>query len=106
MTKPLPMPHYAIIYRDGDSLYLEFPTLVLRFPFTEGGLQKALKHIPNSNAHPGYVARNGNIPDHTTDVSGKIARISPSTKRKREVSKFTAKQRSAVSDLLRKRGLG
>ena len=106
MTKPLPAPHYAIIYRDGDSLYLEFPTLVLRFPFTEGGLHKALKHIPNSDNHPGYVARNGNIPDHTTDVSGKIARISPSTKRKREVSKFTAKQRSAVSDLLRKRGLG
>ena len=106
MTKPTPHPHYAIIYRDGDSLYLEFPTLVLRFPFTEGGLHKALKHIPNSSAHPGYVARNGNIPDHTTDVSGKIARISPATKRKREVAKMSQHQRSSISDLLRKRGLG
>ena len=106
MTKPLPAPHYAIIYQDNSTLFLEFPTLVLRFPFTEAGLHKALKHIPSSSAHPGYVARNGNIPDHKLNVSGKIARISPTTKRKREVAKITDEQRSAVNDLLRKRGLG
>lgn len=101
MTKPLPAPHYAIIYRDGDSLYLEFSTVVLRFPFSEAGLHKALKHIPNSSAHPGYVTRNGNIPDRKLDVSGKIARISPTT-----TAKITDEQRNAINDLLRKRGLG
>ena len=106
MSKPTPAPHYAIIYQDHDSLYLEFPTLVLRFPFSEAGLHKALKHIPSSKAHPGYVARNGNIPDRAVSVSGRVARISPATRRKREVAKITAEQRSGVMELLRKRGLG
>ena len=43
-TKPDFCPY---IYRDAESLFLEFEGQVLRFTFTEGGLSKALKHIPN-----------------------------------------------------------
>jgi hypothetical protein len=44
-----------MIYRDSTDIYLEFSNIVLKFPFSEGGLSKALKHIPDVTERPGYV---------------------------------------------------
>lgn len=44
------------IYRDERSIYLEFDGMTLAFDFTEGGLGKALKHVPNVALQPGFVA--------------------------------------------------
>ncbi len=49
------------IYSDGVKLYLEFDKMVLDFVFTEAGLHKALKHIPNIARQPGFVSGNGNL---------------------------------------------
>ena len=35
------------IYRNEVDIFLEFDNMVLRFPKTEGGMAKALKHVPS-----------------------------------------------------------
>jgi len=105
MTKPLILP---TIYHDGTDLFLEYPrvgnapALVLRFPFCEAGLHKALKHIPNLRKQSGFVSRNGNIPARSASVSGKIARIAKGTKAAREILDFSPEQRAAASEIVRK----
>lgn len=97
MTQPFPT-----IYHDGKSLYLEFEKYALRFAFTEGGLGKALTHIPRIAGKPAATpTRPGNIASGTVKASGKIARISKATKRKREVLTFTPEQRAAANTVLR-----
>jgi hypothetical protein len=65
MTKPPPFCPY--IYRDSQNLYLEFEKMTLKFPFTDGGLHKALAHIPDVTVQPGYsVVRLGNITNRAT----------------------------------------
>jgi hypothetical protein len=44
-----------MIYHDSTDLWLEFEHIVLKFPFNEAGLHKALKHIPDVTERPGYV---------------------------------------------------
>jgi len=97
MSKPLNPP---IIYHDGINLYLEWTGHAQRFPYTEGGLGKALKFIPHIASAPGYVTGRSNIAGKLLDTrSAKIAR---KTKAKREVSNVTEGQRSTVSDSLRR----
>jgi hypothetical protein len=104
-AKPLSLP---TIYHDGIDLFLEYPRqgnapgLVLRFPFTEGGLHKALRHIPDLRKSRSFVGRNGNIPLRAASVSGKIARIAKSTKAKREILDFSEEQRAAAAEIVRK----
>ncbi len=96
------------IYRDRDHLYLEFDKMVLRFAFSEAGLHKALRHIPNVASQPGFLSGGRNIPDKPS-ANGHIARKNPPAK----VSKKTAHQRElkalltddmrqSARDLLRK----
>lgn len=99
MTRPQPFP---IIYHDGDSLYLELDSICSRFAFTESGLHRALKQIPNITKSTGYVGRPGNIASRALSASGKIAKVSSATTRRREVTSLTDDQRQAASAVLRK----
>jgi hypothetical protein len=49
------------IYSDGVKLFLEFDNFVLDFVFSEAGLHKALKHVPNVARQPGYVSGKSNL---------------------------------------------
>lgn len=82
------------IYSDGLSLYLEWPTYALRFPFTEGGLAKALKHIPQLAPKLGYLTGGSNL----LPPVAKVARV---TSRKREAAQAPEEVRSAIKDLIR-----
>lgn len=95
------------IYHDGESLYLEFPGYALRFPFTEGGLGKALQAIPRIAGKPRQVpTRPGNISSGTIKINGKVARISKGTARKREILNFSSEQRNAASEIIRRLKVG
>ena len=95
------------IYHDGESLFLEFPTYALRFPFTEGGLGKALATIPKIAGRPSYLTgRPGNIPSGTVKVNGKIAKIAKGTAKRREILNFSSSQRSFASEIVRKLKVG
>lgn len=60
-------PFCPFIYTDGRDIFLEFlgkdgtNPHVLRFAMTEGGLHKALKHVPNVAAMPGFITGNSNV---------------------------------------------
>lgn len=99
------IPTLPTIYHDGQSIYLEWPKHCLRFPFSEGGLHKALRHIPSIATAPGYVTGATNLPKGKS-LNGHIAKISRSTQRKREVAKFTNEQKSGAMAIIRKLGLG
>ncbi len=100
-------PFAPTIYHDGASLFLEWPTTpgaagyAYRFPFTEGGLGKALRHIPNIAKTPGYVSGRSNL-------SPKAAkpRVAKRTKHLREKSSFTDAARNAASAAVRKLKVG
>lgn len=98
-------PEFPRIYHDGESLYLEFAKHVQRFPFTEGGLHKALRLIPSIRSAPGYLSGASNFPKAKA-LNGHVAKIAKGTKHKREVAKFTDEQRSGAMALIRKLGLG
>jgi hypothetical protein len=49
------------IYSDGVDIFLEFTTMVMRFPLCDGGLAKALKHVPNVARQPGYLSGGSNV---------------------------------------------
>ena len=100
MTKiePRPLP---LIYHDGKALYLEFPTHALRFPYTEGGLHKALSHIPSIASQPGYLTGGRNLTD-PPPANGKIARVSRATARARTIRNFSPAQRAAAAEIVRK----
>ena len=98
--KPQPFP---VIYHDGQNLYLEFPGspgFVLRFAYTEGGLHKALKHIPSIKA----LASPTEVLNHLS--KGPQPRVARSTARKRELAKASPGVRSAATSLIRKLKVG
>lgn len=96
MTQPTRPSWAPTIYHDGANLYLEFSNHAIRFPFTEGGLSKALKQIPHIASAPGYVTGQSNI---LTKLLPKLARA---TKYKREVRNFSPEQRAAAAEAIRK----
>jgi hypothetical protein len=76
---PFAPPTSPRIWSDGRDIYLEFDAKgdhasVLRFPLSEAGLSKALKHIPNIALTPGYVSGNKNIYDKIIAPKIMIAR--------------------------------
>lgn len=81
------------IYRDRDDLYLEFPTYVLRFAFTAGGLAKALQHIPDVSPP---VARG-----RVESINKVIPKLARSTKTSRERKPVSPSERSAASAVIR-----
>lgn len=102
MTRPSFAP---TIYHDGQSLFLEFagsPGQTLRFPFTEGGLSKALRHIPNVTRQSGYLTPNGS---NLAKALPK-ATIAKSTKSKREKARFSDAMREAAGVVIRKLKVG
>ncbi len=101
-----PKQPFPLVYHDGVSLYLEFDGHALRFTFSEAGLHKALKHIPNVTKAPGYLSGGRNIPNGES-ISGRIARKSGERKiTKRSPTSFTDAQRDRASELIRKLKLG
>lgn len=89
------------IYHDDDSLYLEWPKSVLRFPFTEGGLHKALKMIPHIETAHGVPLGTTNLPRK----AGPKPKVAKSTLRKREVASFSDDARAGAAAIIRKMGL-
>ncbi len=99
------------IYADDDNLYLEWPTHALRFPFTEGGLSKALGFVPRYASFRPKPLGTSNLPK-AKSLDGHIAKRTPetllrpkvakATKRARETAKFSQESRSAMLELIRK----
>ena len=87
------------IYTDGETLYLEFDSMVLRFPFTEGGLGKALKHVPNVAKQPGFLSGRSNIVNKFLPRT----KIAGGTKHRREMVKVSQSVKNAASALIRKK---
>lgn len=104
MTKPPAQP-FPIIYHDRDSLYLEFASHALRFPFTEGGLHKALRHIPSIRSAPGYI-RPGHQGNITPKLGPKLPRVAKATARKRELNGFSEEAKQGAAEIIRKLGIG
>ncbi len=73
MSKP---PFCPFIYTDGVELFLEFDKMVLRFAFSEGGLHKALQHVPNIARQPGFLSGGSNLANGHT-VKERVARKTP-----------------------------
>ncbi len=84
------------VYHDGESLYLEFDGQALRFAYTEGGLHRALKHIPNVKRQPGFLSGRSNI-------ANKLITIARGTKHKRKVAKIDKTTLDDVKAFLTKR---
>jgi|SRR5215469_9056365 len=96
MSKPVIPP---TIYHDGVNLYLEWSGHAQRFPFTEGGLAKALKFIPHIASSPGYVTGRSNIASKLLDT--RAAKVARKTAAAREALKTTEGQRTSASEALR-----
>jgi hypothetical protein len=94
------------IYRSHDTLFLDFGTMVLPFPFTEGGLSKALQHIPNiSGPRGGHLTGGANIIPLKANRSGMIAKITR-PKRKQAILDLPDGMREAALAVVRRRGMG
>jgi len=103
MTKSPPL--CPTIYRSYDTLYLDFGTMVVPFPFTEGGLGKALQHIPNiAGPRGGHLTGRSNFPK-VTSLKGHIAKITYS-KRKRPILDLPEGMREAALAVVKRRGMG
>lgn len=91
------------VYHDNETLFLEFDSgMVLCFTFTEGGLHKALQHIPNVTKQPGFLSGRSNI---LAKVLPSI-KIAKATKHKREVKAATnisEAVKNAATALIRKK---
>jgi hypothetical protein len=111
----MPKPDFCpFIYHDGRSLFVEFDKMVMEFPFTEGGLHKALKIIPNIAAQPGYVSGRRNVlPRRPGPPRGYVARrpsqlTAPATKTAKSTDaqriqdRLSGKVKATVADLIRK----
>ena len=104
MTPKSP-PLCPTIYRSADTLYLDFGTMVVPFPFTEGGLGKALQHIPNiAGPRGGHLTGRSNFPK-VTSLKGHIAKITYS-KRKRPILDLPEGMREAALAVVKRRGMG
>ena len=94
------------IYRSADTLYLDFGSMVLPFPFTEGGLGKALAHIPNiSGARGGHLTGRGNIASKVVNLSGRIAKVTK-FRGKRPILDLPDGMREAALAVVKRRGMG
>lgn len=89
------------IYSDGVDIFLEFDHLVLRFPLTEGGLSKVLKHVPNIARQPGFLSGGQNISN-----GQKLPKVSPRTLRAREAKaragKLSENAKSRIQEIIKK----
>ena len=93
------------IYRDHDTLYLDFGTMVLPFPFTEGGLGKALAHIPNiSGPRGGHLTGRSNFPKIAT-LAGHVAKVTR-FKGRRPILDLPDGMRDAAMAVVKRRGMG
>lgn len=97
MSKPVSPP---IVYHDGQSIFLEWSGHAQRFPFTEGGLHKALKLIPHIASAPGYVTGRSNIATKLLDT--RKARVAKATVAKRATAKATDAQKQLAMDIIRR----
>lgn len=104
MTNKSP-PLSPTIYRSHDTIFLDFGTMVLPFPFTEGGLGKALQHIPNiSGARGGHLTGRSNFPKAASLV-GHVAKITR-FKGKRPIIDLPDGMREAALAVVKRRGMG
>ena len=87
------------IYRDRDNLYLEFANHVERFAFTDGGLNRALRHIPDVSKRSDFVGRNASI-------NRVLPKIAKTTARKREILSIDKAITDAAAEIVRKMGIG
>jgi hypothetical protein len=105
MSKPSKPDFCPYIYSDAESLFLEFDGLVLRFPLTEGGLSKALKHIPCIASQPGFVTGNSNFPRPASLINhiARNAKVAPKTERERRLAKVSDRTKQAAMELIRRK---
>lgn len=90
------------IYTDTHSIYLEFPGKpgqVLKFPFTEGGLFKALKHVPKLESARGQLTGGQNIADKLLPK----AKITKATAKRTPVE-VSEKSKASALDFIRRKG--
>jgi hypothetical protein len=85
----------------------------MRFPFTEGGLGRALAHVPNIAKAAGYVTGRSNFAKIAKDnhtASDRLAntkvKVAKATKASREKAGFTDAMREAASAAVRKLKVG
>lgn len=103
---PKSPPLSPTIYRSADTLYLDFGTMVLPFPFTEGGLSKALPYIPNiSGPRGGHLSGGANIASKLVSASGRIARVTR-PRRKQAILDLPTGMREAALAVVKRRGMG
>jgi hypothetical protein len=103
MTKSPPLS--PTIYRSYDTLYLDFGSMALAFPFTEGGLGKALAHIPNiSGPRGGHLTGRSNFPK-VVSLKGHIARVTRFRGR-RPILDLPDGMREAALAVVKRRGMG
>ena len=94
-------PFCPYVYHDRDELFLEFDTLVLRFPFTEAGLSKALHHIPSITQHPGYTNGRSIAALGLEKMKGHVAKRAKAQIAKLATPAQDAKQVAAVEEFLK-----
>lgn len=98
------------IYHDGVDIFLEFDSVVLRFTKSEGGLSKALQHIPNVSRQPGFLTGGQNIADRilSKPKAPKSVKVSRRTLLDREAkaraAKLSDRLKSRVATIVRKMG--
>ena len=94
------------IFRDQHHIYLEFEKQVLRFPYTDGGLFKALRHIPNIQDQPGYLTGLRNITEdvlehgHIARKSSPKTKVSAKSEAERRISRFSPQTRAALGSVI------
>lgn len=97
MARPFAPPK---IYHDTHNIYLDWGEYAQKFPYTEGGLTKALKTIPNIASEPGYVTGRSNVADKLLDT--RSAKIAYKGKRKKDLQTVTEGQRMSASSAIRR----
>jgi hypothetical protein len=97
MAKPLSPP---IIYHDGQSIFLEWSGHAQRFPFSEGGLHKALRSIPHIASQPGYVTGRSNIANQL--LSSRKSKIVAREGRRRVAATITDAEMQSAIDIVRR----
>jgi hypothetical protein len=97
-TKASRPAHCPFVYHDRDNLYLEFEGMVLTFAFTEGGLTRALKHIPDITPF--------RLPARNASINRVLPKVAAATARKREILNFDQDVNDAAAEILRKMDLG
>lgn len=98
------------IYRDDQRIYLEFPGgTIYPFDFTQGGLHKALMHVPRMPGNPADYRKRLNWlrdqapPAQARDKQGKPVKptVNAKTKRDRDLAKMD-EYKGAADEAIRK----